>query len=374
MLDPFPFAVPTALAKVTAPIAEALDLSTLPFHVHEVLFSALGYHLICSVVSPLLSRILFSARYRALSPRTRLNWDVHVTSFVQSTLISALAIYVLAADPARRHHPQSADGIHASPHYAGQIVDSTLGLPDFRQRVWGYTPAAGLVQALGAGYFVWDLYISLRHINIFGLGLLAHAVSALWVYGAGFRPFTNHYAPIFILYELSSPFLNIHWFCDKLGLTGSRVQLYNGILLIASFFLARLVWGVYFSVTVFVDIAHALQYQDTAVGKAWLYTTRRSRIQWWLAGTYLAANLTLTALNIVWFGRMIATIRARFAPPFGTMRAAPAGKEEIVMGRSVDASGQRSVEVHSTSTSTSTSTSKSTGSSTGSATRSRRKA
>ena len=44
------------------------------------------------------------------------------------------------------------------------------------------------------------------------------------------RPFVNYYAPTFILYELSSPFLNIHWFCDKLNMTGSKIQLYNGFI------------------------------------------------------------------------------------------------------------------------------------------------
>jgi hypothetical protein len=38
----------------------------------------------------------------------------------------------------------------------------------------------------------------------------------------------------------------------------------------------------------------------------------------WLAGTYLAANITLNCLNFYWFGKMIETIRKRFDPPFGT--------------------------------------------------------
>lgn len=38
----------------------------------------------------------------------------------------------------------------------------------------------------------------------------------------------------------------------------------------------------------------------------------------WLAGAYLASNIVLNCLNIFWFGKMVATIRSRFAPPFGT--------------------------------------------------------
>ena len=51
----------------------------------------------------------------------------------------------------------------------------------------------------------------------------------------------NYYGCVFLLYELSTPFLNIHWFCDKLNLTGSKIQLYNGFLLLGTFFLCRLV-------------------------------------------------------------------------------------------------------------------------------------
>lgn len=40
----------------------------------------------------------------------------------------------------------------------------------------------------------------------------------------------------------------------------------------------------------------------------------------WLAGCYLASNLTLNGLNWYWFGKMIETIRKRFDPPLGTRK------------------------------------------------------
>jgi len=44
----------------------------------------------------------------------------------------------------------------------------------------------------------------------------------------------------------------------------------------------------------------------------------------WLAGSYLAANITLNILNMYWIGQMVKTIRARFDPPFGTKGTLPA--------------------------------------------------
>lgn len=125
------------------------------------------------------------------------------------------------------------------------------------------------------------------------------------------------------MFELSSPFLNIHWFCDKLGLTGSIYQLINGFVLIATFFGCRLIWGTYSSVLVFKDIFAVyanpplplvvlpeglqadgpLAADGPFVGK---------EVPLWLAVVYLGSNLLLNALNYYWFSRMIQTVAARF--------------------------------------------------------------
>jgi hypothetical protein len=47
------------------------------------------------------------------------------------------------------------------------------------------------------------------------------------------------------MFEWSTVFLNIHWFCDKTGMTGSTLQWVNGIILIIAFFFARLCYGSY---------------------------------------------------------------------------------------------------------------------------------
>lgn len=177
----------------------------------------------------------------------------------------------------------------------------------------------------------------------------------------------NFYAPVFILYELSSPFLNFHWFFDKLGMTGSTAQLVNGVALIGSFFASRLVYGVYQSYCVFSDIFAAIAYQKTPAGAIWLegvaretaagilgavgkkdvaqvwsFTKAGSTVPVWFAGVYLASNVVLTCLNIYWFSKMIDTVRKRFPPPFGTKREE---KREIAMGRGVDGDGSKTVTV-----------------------------
>jgi hypothetical protein len=57
---------------------------------------------------------------------------------------------------------------------------------DWKGRVWGYTGAGGMVQGFAAGYFLWDLGVSARHVKVLGLGSLVHAISALLVTSLGF--------------------------------------------------------------------------------------------------------------------------------------------------------------------------------------------
>lgn len=158
----------------------------------------------------------------------------------------------------------------------------------------------------------------------------------------------NFYATNFILYELSSPFLNIHWFCDKLNMTGSNLQFVNGIVLLFTFFSCRLCWGTYNSFRVFADVyrayaAGAVTLADPEVGKLSSNTTlgnagfkhdilrfaEGQTVPLWLAAAYLISNLILNGLNWFWFGKMIETLRKRFDPPLGTRKPEASVKESM---------------------------------------------
>ena len=117
------------------------------------------------------------------------------------------------------------------------------------------------------------------------------------------RPFVNYYGVNLILYELSTPFLNIHWFMDKTGLTGSRAQLINGIMLLATFGGSRLVWGSYQSIMMYRDI--------------WAAYTQPGElpVPSWLALAYVTSNSILSALNFYWFSKMITAVQKRFKKP-----------------------------------------------------------
>jgi hypothetical protein len=259
-----------------------------------------------------------------MSRRQRLNWDAHIVSMYQALFINTAALWVIFADPAR----------------------SVQNAPwNWMERLWGYNGAAGMCQAFAAGYFLWDVVVSLSHLDVMGASSLVHAVSALGITSIGFvsdllggglcpvcansrmqRPFANYYGLNFVLYELSTPFLNIHWFLDKFNMTGSTTQLINGILLLASFGVSRLIWGSYQSWMIYNDIWRAWHAAkpsgpDCAKYVAHQYSgdglevpTDCRALPGWLAMVYVGANTALTVLNFYWYWKMISAVRKRFAP------------------------------------------------------------
>lgn len=160
MLDPLG-PPPAWLRSATEPYALWLTSPTLADHIHEVILAFVFYQFIHSFLSPWLSPILFPQSYPKLNARTKLNWDIHVVSLVQSILINAAALWVMYVDTERNSMSSG-------------------------ERVFGYTGACGLIQALAVGYFVYDLIVSVAHLKMFGIGMLFHAISALWVFSLGF--------------------------------------------------------------------------------------------------------------------------------------------------------------------------------------------
>ena len=166
MKDPIP--PPTLLVQLSQPLADKLDLKTMPYHVHEILLGFLAYHIVLQGLSPAISRLICPKTYAGLNRRTRLNWDVHCVSMIQALFINSAALWVIFTDPERKKM-------------------------DWKGRLWGYTPASGMVQGFAAGYFLWDLQVCIQHFSICGVGALVHAIGALAITCIGFVGFNNLY-------------------------------------------------------------------------------------------------------------------------------------------------------------------------------------
>lgn len=235
-------------------------------HWHEALGSAVFYFLV-QLSSPLVCKACFGKNYTGLNMKTKLNFDIHVVSMVQCV------VSIAALLPGWNHL-----------HVKNRVSDPYSS-------IYGYTAYNGFVSAITMGYFVWDLYVCLKHRKLFGLGFLLHAFAALYVFTCSLIPYCLPWMPAFLLFELSTPFVNINWFGSRLpaGTISDTVMAINGLLLIAIFFLVRIVWGFYAISLVAIDMYQVAQHAT-----------------YLLPISILGLNILLDVLNVFWFSKMLA--------------------------------------------------------------------
>ena len=283
------------------PYADAYGMHHLPTHVPTLIRSALLWFAI-QALSSRVSPKLFPNTFAKFNRKTRISWDIHVVSLVHAALITPLAarIWLRARETnslGLRTHPLAVD------------------------RLYGYDYEVAQVYAIAQGYFVWDSVVSILHE---GPGFIAHGLVALIAFTLVYHPIFMYDGMGFLLWELSTPFLNIHWFLDKLGKTGSKWQLINAVLLLSAYVGARLTFGVYNSFSFFKFVV--------APPKA-----HHPPIPGHLKAFYMVGNVILNSLNFFWFRAMVRAVQKRFT-------VKPEGKGEKVDAKKV-IRGEQGVKV-----------------------------
>jgi len=163
-----------------------------------------------------------------------------------------------------------------------------------KDKAFGFSTSVGRVTAITCGYFLYDLIESSIYFK--SLGFVIHGGACLAVFSQAFRPFLGYYGPRFLLWELSTPFLTIHWFLDKTKRTGSTLQWFNGMALLATFFGARICYGGYMSYNFFQTLQAV-----------------RSQLPTYIVVVYALGNLSLQSLNWFWFYKMLQSVSKRFS-------------------------------------------------------------
>lgn len=228
-------------------------------HIHELVLIILGYHSIY-VSSSIFAPLLFPNAFKTLSTKNKIDFHIHVVSMVQAILI-LFAIIPLFNDP---------------------ILSE--------DRVFGYTPYGGLIATMALGYFLWDTIVSLVYVRYFGIGFLLHGVVSSAVFWIGIQPYIVHYAAIFILFEISTPFLNLRWFGIRFPkLFPDWFNLVNNAILILIFFFIRICYGWYQALQLGTDFYNASNDERFNL----LYTI-----------VIMGGNSVLNVLNLYWFYRM----------------------------------------------------------------------
>ncbi|KAK9838477.1 hypothetical protein WJX81_001623 [Elliptochloris bilobata] len=145
---------------------------------------------------------------------------------------------------------------------------------------------------VSAGYFVYDVYVHLLRFE-YAAGL-AHALGACVVFCVGTSLGILHcYGALFMLWELSTPFVFMRWLLHSLGRQNSKLYLANGVAMIVVFFLCRNLLGVAMSLDFWrVSGAELADPRPNGVASAFFWA-------------YRGLNLMFNFLNTLWMYKML---------------------------------------------------------------------
>jgi len=98
------------------------------------------------------------------------------------------------------------------------------------------------------GIFLWDTWESLITWEVSGIGFITHGVLCSFIYLISLYPFGHYWALAFLMFETSTPFINVHWLMTnveplkKWKITLSVNDILGGI---AFFLFSNCLWNVY---------------------------------------------------------------------------------------------------------------------------------
>jgi len=94
---------------------------------------------------------------------------------------------------------------------------------------------------IACGYFFWDLAICIKYG--WGFAFVGHAVSCIIAYVLTLGPFSQNFAMMCLLFELSTPLLHARWFFINTDRTDSALWPLVNYGFVFTFFFARIVFG-----------------------------------------------------------------------------------------------------------------------------------
>lgn len=256
-------------------------------HWHEIVAMTLFYTMI-QKLSPIVSKKFMGRTYTDLDVKTRLNFDIHVVSMFQCILSLIMIV----------------------PMWNHEFIQNRAN--NHEDAVCGYYPYGGLVTAATVGYFIWDFSICAYNYKLFGIGFLFHGFAALIVFGGGLIAYLMPWVPGFLLFEASTPFVNLNWFASRLpaGYISETIVVINGLLLIGIFFSVRIVWGFYAVFLVAEDL-----FASSAPALFTYYT--------------LTFNFFMDVLNLFWFYKMVMIAKKKLTANKDTKKLAKEAAEKL---------------------------------------------
>ncbi|GME81888.1 unnamed protein product [Ambrosiozyma monospora] len=178
-----------------------------------LLFGVTLYHTIF-LFGGIILRLTNNFQNKLKKKKAQTDFCIRCVSFIQSILIVTISIPCLQNEHLAKDH------------------------------IYATTPYSSFVAAMALSYFIWDTLVSLFYVGYFGVGFLVHGIVSTIVFTIGvFHPYIHYYCPIFLLFEISTPFLNVRWIGLKFDVLSELFKLVNNAILMLIFFFVRICWG-----------------------------------------------------------------------------------------------------------------------------------
>ncbi|PIA14425.1 hypothetical protein COEREDRAFT_88671 [Coemansia reversa NRRL 1564] len=214
-------------------------------------------------LSAFLSPIIFPIGWARMNKVDRYKWCVRKASTCHAVYMVTRSLAIILADSSLRNNP-----VHGSDSNA----ESTY--------------------AVTVGYFLWDMINTYSNIDMNGWGFMFHAIMSFSVYLLSYAPLMQYYGACFMMFEVSTLFLNMHLDLENYALKDHIMYYLNGMALVSSFFFFRIVYGTILSIKVWKDLA------STAIP-----------ISMFATSIIRAANIILIGLSYYWFSIIIITAK-----------------------------------------------------------------
>lgn len=266
---------------------------------HQVIYVALGYHLLFLIsyflIKPLLSKLLINKNNTELIKKDNKNHTknqiaMHIVSLLQAVCILEFCFLAIHEDADYYftffkvvNEAKGVESISLMNLDMSKLFDSSR----IEKRLFGFTEANNKITILACGYFLWDMMISAYCSTP---AFMVHGVVSFTVYSIGLSGFINYYACVFLIFELSNPFLNIRWFANHYDKSSSILARINEGVFMLVFFLCRIVWGFTQIVILLIDFSLMYTRKDFQLGHAVIIGL---------------GNIVLDILNTYWFLIMV---------------------------------------------------------------------
>jgi len=237
---------------------------------YKVIVGSIAFWTVLQIVLPPLLDIVWPELHKKIPARK--HDDLHVR-------FAAMLHAMFVADGAIRTALTFSDDILANPYY-------------------GYCDGCQFYNSVAAGYFLWDTFICIKHG--WGFGYIMHGVLCAGCYVIVMHPFVHYHATLFLLFELSTPFLHARGLLIDLKHTKTKLFPAVNYIFAFVFFCVRICWGLPFS---WRTITKPLWNAVVAGTPA----SEHGVPNWAAAYVWVGMN-GLNALNCFWFYQMVRSV------------------------------------------------------------------